>query len=180
MKLNYGLIEENPFWDFSRKFYGQNNVASSCLALQDSVGADVNILLYCCWVASEGAPVIKPTEFTEIIRVIEPWQSSVVRALREIRRDMKKHKILNLGDMSEGLRLSIKHCELEGEKLEQMILYRSGQVLFVGDSVQVSEKIVNSQHNLNNYIEIISGCILVPTENLIQSICDDLMANIGL
>ena len=77
MKQNNGLIEENPFWDFSLKFYGQQNIASSCLALQESVGADVNILLYCCWVASEGAAVIEPTEFAEIIETIEPWQSGV-------------------------------------------------------------------------------------------------------
>jgi uncharacterized protein (TIGR02444 family) len=172
------LIEKNPFWDFSLKFYGQNNIASSCLALQDSVGADVNILLYCCWVASEGAGVIKPAEFVEIIGAIEPWQSYVVRALRQIRHDMKKHKMLNLGEGSEGLRQSIKYCELEGEKLEQMILYQSGQGLFVGDPVQLQEKIENARINLKNYIEIISGSILGITDTLIQNISDDLLANI--
>ena len=180
MEQNNGLIEENPFWDFSLKFYGQNNVASSCLALQDSVGADVNVLLYCCWVASEGAEVIKPAEFNEIIGAVEPWQSSVVRALRQIRHDMKEHKMLNLGEMSEGLRQSIKHCELEGEKLEQMILYQSGHGLFVGHSVQLQEKIGNARINLNNYIELISGSILKVTDDLIQNISDDLLVNIDL
>ena len=180
MEQNNGLIEENPFWNFSLKFYGQNNVASCCMALQDSVGADVNILLYCCWVASEGAEVIKLAEFSEIIGAIEPWQSSVVRALRQIRHDMKEHKILNLGEMSEGLRQSIKHCELEGEKLEQMILYQSGRGLLVGHSVQLQEKIGNAKINLKNYIEIISGSILDVTNNLIQNIIDDLEANIDL
>ena len=178
MEQYSGLIEKNPFWDFSLKFYRQNNVASSCIALQDSVGADVNILLYCCWVASEGAGVIKPAEFVEIIGAIEPWQSYVVRALRQIRHDMKKHKMLNLGEGSEGLRQSIKYCELEGEKLEQMILYQSGQGLFVADPVQLQEKIGNARINLKNYIEIISGSILGITDTLIQNISDDLLANI--
>ena len=180
MKQNDGSIEKNPFWDFSLKFYNQNNIASSCIALQDNVGADVNILLYCCWVASEGAAVIKPAEFNEIIEALEPWQSSVVQALRQIRRDMKRHKMLSLGKMSEDLRQSIKVCELESEKLEQVILYQSGQRLFIGDSVQSPKKIDNAKNNLRNYIRIISGSILETTENLIQKISEDLMGDTSL
>ena len=177
MKQKTKLIGDNPFWDFSVKFYGQNSVASSCIALQDSVGADINILLYCCWTASEGAAIIKPAEFKEIISAIEPWQSSVVQALRQIRRDMKKHEMLNFGDKSEALRLSIKYCELEGEKLEQMILYQSGRGLVVGDSVQPLKKIGNATNNLNNYIGIISGYIPETTQNLILKISADLGEN---
>ena len=172
MKQNNGLIEENPFWDFSLKFYGQQNIASSCLALQESVGADVNILLYCCWVASEGAAVIEPTEFAEIIETIEPWQSGVIRGLRQIRRNMKQERMLDLGELSESLRDKIKNCELEGERLEQMILYQSGQQLFVGGSDQSSETIANAEINLKNYIAIISGDIAETTNKLILIISD--------
>ena len=180
MKKNNGFIGENPFWDFSLKFYERTNVASSCVALQDSVGADINILLYCCWVASEGAAIIKPAEFNEIIVAIDPWQSSVIRALRKIRRDMKKNEMLNLGEMSENLRQSIKLCEFESEKLEQMILYQSGQRYFLDDSVKLDKKAGNAGHNLRNYIEIISGSIIETTENLIQNISDDFSESIGL
>ena len=172
MKQNNGSIEENPFWDFSLKFYGQQNIASSCLALQESVGADVNILLYCCWVASEGAAVIEPTEFAEIIETIEPWQSDVVRSLRQIRRNMKQEKMLDLGELSESLRNKIKNCELEGERLEQMILYQSGQQLSEGGSDQSSETIANAEINLKNYIAIISGDIAETTNKLILIISD--------
>ena len=65
MTQNIESMEENPFWDFSLKFYDQKNVATSCLALQEDVGADVNLLLYCCWVASQGAVVIETAEFVE-------------------------------------------------------------------------------------------------------------------
>ena len=180
MTQNNKSLEDNPFWDFSLKFYGQNNVASSCLILQETVNADVNILLYCCWAASEGAAIIKPAEFAEIIEVIAPWQSSVIRGLRQIRNDMKKKEILNFGEISEGLRQSIKLCEIEGERLEQSILYQSGQRIFRADSVKLQERIGNAKINLKNYIETISGNILESTDNLIQIISDDLDVAIDL
>jgi uncharacterized protein (TIGR02444 family) len=179
MKSNNGIAGENPFWDFSLKFYEYNSVASSCIALQDSVNADVNILLYCCWVASEGAVVIKPAEFNEIIEAIDPWQSFVVRGLRKIRLDMKKEKLIYFGKMSDDLRACIKQCEIEGERIEQMILYQSGQKLFVKKSIQTSERIGNARANLRNYIETISGSINETTDNLIQTISNDLMATIN-
>ena len=174
MKSNNGIVGENPFWDFSLKFYQYNSVASSCIALQASVNADVNILLYCCWIASEGAVVIEPAEFTEIIEAIEPWQSFVVQGLRKIRVDMKNEKLMYFDKMAEDLRESIKECELEGERVEQMILYRSGQQLFVNESVQILERIGNARTNLRNYIETISGGISETTDKFIQIISNDL------
>src|SRR5262249_40267230 len=37
------------FWNFSLKVYGRPGVAAACIALQDGLGLDVNLLLYCCW-----------------------------------------------------------------------------------------------------------------------------------
>ena len=178
MTSNSGIVEENPFWDFSLKFYQYNSVASSCIALQESVNADVNILLYCCWMASEGAVVITPAEFTEIIEAIEPWQSFVVRVLRQIRRDMKNEKLMYFDKMSDDLRAAIKQCELDGERVEQMILYRSGQQLFINEAIHGSEIMSNARTNLRNYIETISGIIPESNDNLIQTIINDLMATI--
>ncbi len=157
MAQSNDLITENPFWRFSLQFYDQGNVASTCIALQDGVDADVNVLLYCCWVAYEGATVIASAELTEIIEGIEPWQSHVVSGLRKIRRDLRKNKLLDLRDTSEELLQLIKECELESERLEQWILYQSGQREFTDHDASEEERIGNARTNLNNYLGIISG-----------------------
>ena len=39
-------------WDFSVRTYRKDGVADACLSLQNDHGADVNMLLYCCWVGA--------------------------------------------------------------------------------------------------------------------------------
>ena len=41
-------------WDFASRCYAQPGVAENCLAAQDSVGADVNLLLAAAWLAARG------------------------------------------------------------------------------------------------------------------------------
>ena len=161
---------DNPFWQFSLNFYGREGVASSCLDFQDNFGADVNILLYCCWVAGEGAAEITAAELVEIISVIEPWQSGVVQGLRQIRRDMKQDELINLGALSEQLREAIKKCEFDGEKIEQTILYQSGQSAFSDQSLGSGERIQNAAANLRNYLRAIGGDGPENAEKLIQII----------
>ena len=174
MGQNSELDVENPFWAFSIKFYGESEVSSSCLALQDNVGADINILLYCCWIASQGALKIKAAEFVEIISVVQPWQSRVIGRLRDIRRSMKQDKELILGTLSMGLRTSIKDIELEAEKLEQMILYKSGQKIFLDERLPRSDRIINARINLSTYIEVISDNNSEVSNSLILTICERL------
>jgi uncharacterized protein (TIGR02444 family) len=170
--------DDNPFWDFSLKFYGREGVASACLELQDKFNADVNILLYCCWVAAAGAEEMEPAELAEIIAAIEPWQLGVVQRLRQIRRDMKQEEMMNLGPLSESLRQAIKQCELEGEKIEQTILYQSGQNAFLNSSSLPSDRAINAESNLKNYLRAILGDVPVDADDLVQIIGQE-VAEVG-
>ena len=38
---------DNPFWNYSLALYARAEVAKTCLALQDRLGLDVNLLLFC-------------------------------------------------------------------------------------------------------------------------------------
>ena len=162
--------DDNPFWDFSLKFYGGEGVASACLELQDKFGVDVNILLYCCWLAAAGAEEMEPAELVEMIAAIEPWQSGVVQRLRQVRRDMKQEEMMNLGPLSEGLRQAVKDCELEGEKIEQTILYQSGQNAFLNNSVLLADRAKNAESNLKNYLRAILGDVPADADDLVQII----------
>ena len=117
---------DNPLWNFSNKFYKRDNVRMACLTLQNEFGFDVNIVLYCCWMAHSGYPIIKIDELSEIISVIRPWQNDVISDLRKVRTRMKSNNDIKFGAHSNALRDKIKDCELQAERIEQAILYYSG------------------------------------------------------
>ena len=120
---------DNPLWNFSNKFYKNDNVRIACLKLQNEFGFDVNIVLYCCWMAYSGYPIIKIEELLEIIRTIKPWQNEVISDLRKVRVRMKSNNGIKFGIHSNALRDKIKDCELQAERIEQAILFYSGDKL---------------------------------------------------
>lgn len=114
----------NPFWDFSLAFYGAPGVAEACLALQDRSGmdggADVNLLLFCCWAGRAGHR-LTAAELERLLGASADWQGEVVRPLRAARRWLKAE-----GGPAEGaLRERIKALELEAERIEQDRLYQA-------------------------------------------------------
>jgi uncharacterized protein (TIGR02444 family) len=175
MILSSTNVAGNRFWEFSLKFYSREDVSSSCLTLQNNFGADVNILIYCCWMAVEGAEKISCTELVEIITILEPWQSKVVTVLREIRTSMKQDKLLNLGALSEELRKAVKKCELESEKIEQNILYQSGQNISVDISLNRFQKAQNAKLSLENYLQVLLGNESKKAKNFIDIISSELV-----
>jgi len=109
------------FWEFSVETYGRPEVQTACLRLQEDMGADVNIVLYCCW---RGAVEIE--ELETLMAKLAPWQQDVVGNLRAIRRLMKP-MVNELGIQSEPaekLRKKIVGLELEAENLQQSIMER--------------------------------------------------------
>ena len=70
-------------WEFSLETYGRPGVQSACLNLQENMGMDVNILLYCCW---RGA--MEAEELETLMAELAPWQRDVVGGLRTVRRLM--------------------------------------------------------------------------------------------
>jgi len=166
--------DDNPFWNFSLEFYGREGVADACLALQDQFNADVNIVLYCCWVAMERGEKLEKAELAEIMAVIEPWQNGVVQRLRQIRQDMKQNQAINLGELSEELRQAIKSCELDGEKIEQWILYQSGRRELSNspsrDAVASAKNIQLAELNMINYLTAAAGEKSDIAENFIWTI----------
>ena len=104
----------NPLWDFSLRLYGEPGVAEACLALQDRLGADVNLLLFCCWAGQRGQ-ALGEADLDRLQAVAAPWQRQVVAPLRSARRWLKGQG----GAGAEALREEIKRLELEAERLEQ-------------------------------------------------------------
>lgn len=115
---------EESFWDFSVRTYGAEGVQEACLALQDELGADINLVLYCCWAGGRAAP-LDDAAFEQAFAFSREWSSQVVQPLRAARRWMKKAGCA-LGPVDSGacmaLRARVKADELKAEKLQQWAL----------------------------------------------------------
>lgn len=104
----------HAFWDWSLDRYEKPDVASACLDLQDKQGLNVNICLWCCWLAEEGRDARPAIE--RAMATLEPWTREITGAIRDTRR--------KLGDQPQAgaLYKSVLACELDAEHVEQDIL----------------------------------------------------------
>ena len=108
------------FWRFSLAVYGRAGVEEACLGLQDDVGLDVNLLLFCLWAGSRGQSLEAGT-LAGLMASTGLWQAEVVAPLRRVRRWLKTQATID-GPAAEALRQAIKSSELEAEALEQQLL----------------------------------------------------------
>jgi uncharacterized protein (TIGR02444 family) len=113
---------DNPFWRFSLAVYARPGVPPACLALQASHGADVNLLLYVCWLASRGVALM-PEDIVSAGKAVAAWHREVVIPLRRIRTTLKDGYAGLDPSLGRPYRDGIKKTELEAEQLEQAMLH---------------------------------------------------------
>jgi uncharacterized protein (TIGR02444 family) len=112
----------NPFWRFSLRIYRRPGVANACIALQDRLGVDVNMLLLAVWTAGHGTilagrPLAAATSFSKT------WSTKVVRPLRAARRFLRAPTLPPLPAVDRSdLRPKVARAELRAERIEQAVL----------------------------------------------------------
>lgn len=109
---------ESGFWDYSLKAFRTEGVAPALIALQDRAGAHVNLLLFCCWAASEGIAVDMAL-LRNARQQAGAWQREIVEPLRSLRRRLKGGFEGFPAEPVEALRKEINALEIEGERIEQ-------------------------------------------------------------
>ena len=125
-----GPLAENvaaqAFWDFSLALYEREEVQRLFLALQDEHGFDVNMLLLCLWVADAEQRCLDRRSINRLRSATEVWMTEVVIPLRAIRRQLKNFHQRNVSTgEAETCRGIMKHAEIEGERIEQLIMVRA-------------------------------------------------------
>ncbi len=115
------MNDEPSFWDFSLQTYRREGAEQACLDLQDGSGADVNLLLLCCFVAHYGVR-LTPAALETLVRQAAVWQQEVVGPLRAVRRRLKQPVGSVNPEAAVPLRKALKEAELEAERLEQEML----------------------------------------------------------
>ena len=120
-------LDPGAFWEFSLAYYSRERVSAACLSLQNRRGADVNILLFCCWLATLGQK-IERGGLHAAIAAVEAWRRDLLEPLRSARRAVADH----FPEIAKSDRQSIKHgmlsVELECERVaqEKIVLAATG------------------------------------------------------
>lgn len=115
---------ESPFWNFSCRIYDDPEVQQECLALQDSCGVNVNLLLFCAFAGAILAKMLSDNSVKELASLVDAWDNEVVIHLRGVRRALKVFDGLTSPTVPAvtALRSGVKALELEAERIEQAII----------------------------------------------------------
>lgn len=106
--------EHNPFRRYALALYGTPEIETVCLAFQDELELDVNMLLLCCWVGRFGVRLPADT-LRRADQAVRPWRETVIEPLRTLRRRMKTD-IGGIGPQkADDTRTAVKTAELEAE-----------------------------------------------------------------
>jgi len=146
-------VDDSPLGLFSVDLYARTGVATSCLTLQDHVNADVCMILCLLWLAQHRRALDR-RDIDVLEGLTAPWNKTIVRPLRTVRRALKKsNRLLDNVATHDALK-DLKKLELETEMLQLKRLYDDGKVMHWGqhsDSISAA-----AQRNLNTYSELLS------------------------
>jgi uncharacterized protein (TIGR02444 family) len=115
-------------WDFAVAVYGRPGVQDACLALQDRLGVDVNMMMFCLWLAAcDGIPSDPARFLGPALEISRDWQTTVVAPLRACRQSLKQAAAGGPGAAVDvqairALRDQVKKSELEAERLQILAL----------------------------------------------------------
>jgi uncharacterized protein (TIGR02444 family) len=154
------LQYDNEFWRFSLAVYGQDEVAQECLQLQQALGIDINLLLFCAWLGTRAIALSK-AEVESASSIVAAWHDNVVRPLRGVRQHIK---LLGRDDF-ESYRAKIKGMELEAEQIEQAILFAYSKRI---ESIRADCNHAIAQ-NVTNYIAMKTSTAPLSAPHLIDA-----------
>lgn len=109
-------------WQFSLAVYTHGDVSEHCLALQNRLGLDVNILLMMLWAARLWGCAPSPQQIEEADTTVRAWREEVILPLRKLRTRLKSGPPPAPDAMTNEFRENIKRLELDAERREQDIL----------------------------------------------------------
>jgi uncharacterized protein (TIGR02444 family) len=119
---------ESPFWRFSLRFYALPGVAPACLTLQDEGKADVNLMLYLLFLATQKRALTRD-DIASLDKTVSVWREEVIKPLRELRRRLKR----GISDVdsraNDAFREHVKGIELESERIAHDTLARAAPPL---------------------------------------------------
>lgn len=169
------MTNTESFLNFADRTYRCKGVPDACLALQNNYGADVNVVLFCCWMGTTRGEINAET-FDDLLKFSHLWADNVVRRLRHARSWMKTEGC-PVPDTREGftnLRERIKLVEIEAEQLQENIMQSIVETIPLV-LLSVDEQVRTAMQNLHRYCAIES--IKLTPEGVVHV---DVVVNAGI
>jgi uncharacterized protein (TIGR02444 family) len=142
----------HPFWDFALKVYGSPGVGEACLDVQERLGMDVNVLLFCCWVGESGRGSLTSEALAHACEAVAEWHEAVVRKLRSVRRALKTGVGSVPKEFADGLRRQIQAREIDAEHVEQLMLVASIGAIAAAESRPAAARAEDAVENVARYV----------------------------
>ncbi|MBT4739962.1 MAG: TIGR02444 family protein [Rhodospirillaceae bacterium] len=149
----------NPFWEFATEAYSQPGIDKALLSLQSRMGVDINMVLFCVWLAYRGSNGNDLAQhLASALKMSREWQRDLVEPVRTCRENLKV--IIDGPDLigrnreaATALRERLKANELDLEALQIIGLYG---LVSTGDHddgapVDIATQKEDAQNNLNVY-----------------------------
>jgi uncharacterized protein (TIGR02444 family) len=115
------IFPESLFWNYSCQLFQIADVAEVCLHMQNNFDADVNLLLFCCWAGDNHRP-LNESEIDNLIKASEPWQTAIIKPLRDARRLMKNQIIAMPANLHTQTITNLSEMELNAAHMAQLDL----------------------------------------------------------
>ena len=106
----------NALWEYTLAVYDKPGVKSVLLQLQDGFGADINMLLSCCWLAEHGR-ALNDEDLSALIQSSAEWRAKCIIPLRTVRRFLKSQQ------WAESIYEQLKTLEIDAEQWQQNQMY---------------------------------------------------------
>lgn len=141
-------MPKSEFWDFSLAIYGQPEVSQTCLRLQDDYGANINMLLFACWLghSRQGRPGVD--EWQAMLTRTRHWRERVIRPLRSVRRYLRDEPLA-----PQSMKENVLKSEFDAEHIEQLLLEREWGADTINVQRSESEAVQDMAANLADYCQ---------------------------
>ncbi len=114
--------DAGEFWRTTLELYAREGVSPALIALQDRRGADVNLMLYCCWTALSGRGRLDAAGLRRAEAAISGWRDEVTLPLRALRTHIKGSPERWALEGAPEVRRGVLQAEIASERVTQGIL----------------------------------------------------------
>ncbi len=146
-------MTEHDFWSFSLRVYSRPKVERIFLELQTRWQLNVNMLLYCCWLAETGQPAVSTDQIHRLMQQISEWQQSVVQPLRGLR--MRVKPLAQGNTQGDALYAQLKRAELQAERIEQNVLQAHSNFDEQGARLGIHIQKQQAEKNISAYLQVL-------------------------
>ncbi len=149
----------SEFWNYSTHLWTLPEVESICLTLQNDFDANVNLLLYCCWVGDKNLR-LNEDDLQILLDTVQPWQT-IIKPLRASRKMMQQQAIAMPANMKDQTITNLTEMELNAEHMTQLALEKALKPENIADSNNSSTTHENSIEcclsNIKSYLKTLDA-----------------------